>query len=54
MVYFDPFLLQDNVRNTLEVVRIDQSRLHRTLLTGLNKPMAIAVHPLKGFVIFYI
>lgn len=49
----------DNIRNSLEVVRITEQGLvhpdqlvHRQLLNGLRDPVAVAVHPWRGFLFF--
>ncbi|VDK47362.1 unnamed protein product [Anisakis simplex] len=49
----------DNIRNSLEVVRISEEGLihpdqlvHRLLLNGLRDPVAVAVHPWKGLLFF--
>lgn len=49
----------DNIRNSLEVVKITEQGLlrpdqlvQRTLLNGLREPVAVAVHPWRGLLFF--
>lgn len=39
----------DNIRNSLEVVHLDNQKWQRTLKRGLKEPTSIAVHPGKGY-----
>jgi len=38
----------DNVRNNIEVTSIEPPSVRQVLVTGLQNPTAIAVHPTKG------